>query len=280
MRPGMIQAIKMMKTSMSLIAAIFLLANTLSAREFFAFDNGLNDVAKFEDKAALLAELGFKGIAWRPGRTAEMLAALDKHQLKMFSTYVTLKADHASCLIPETVISEIRALQGRETIVWLNIEGKSTDAVVVPAIQKLCDLCAEIGLKVAIYPHFNCFTDTVSTALRLVKAADRKNLGLTFNLCHFLKQNDPVDLARTIKDAAPHLWLVSISGCDDGDTRSMNWDRLILPLGEGSFPVSKVLAQLDEIGYTGPVGLQCFSIKRPAKEHLSKSMKEWRRLNP
>jgi sugar phosphate isomerase/epimerase len=267
-----------MKNVISFVLVALLLADTLSGREFFAFDNGLNDVAKLEDKAALLAELGYDGIAWRPGQTAEMLAALDKHRLKMFSTYVTLNADQESCPIPEDVISEIKALKGRDTIVWLNVAGNSSDAVVVPAIRKLCDICAEVGLKVALYPHLNSFTDTVTTALRLVKVAERDNLGITFNLCHFLKLFDSKDLAKTIKDAAPHMWLVSINGCDDGDTRNMNWDRLIRPLGEGSFPVSTVLEELDSIGYTGAVGLQCFSIKQPAKDHLAKSAKEWKRL--
>ena len=249
-----------------------------SAREFFAFDNGLTDIKSLDDQAALLAELGYAGIGGRPGKTVEMLAALDKHGLKMFATYVTLTADLEKCPIPDNVVSEIEALKGRETIVWLNVGGKSSDEVVVPAIQKLCDLCAGLKLKVVIYPHVNCYTDTVATALRLVKAAGRGNLGVSFNLCHFLKQNDPADLEKTIKAAAPHLWLVSINGCDSGDTRSMNWDRLIRPLGEGSFRVPKVMKLLDDVEYEGPVGLQCYSIKQPAKNHLAKSMGAWKKM--
>ena len=267
-----------MRSARSIITSAILLANAVSAQPFFAFDNGLNDVKGFDAQAALLAELGYAGIGARPGKHAEMLAALDKHGLKMFATYVTLKATATECPIPDSVVSEIKALKGRETIVWLNVGGKSTDEVVVPAIQKVCDLCAELELKVVIYPHTGCHTDTVATALRLVKAAGRKNLGVSFNLCHFLKQNDPADLGKTIKAAAPHLQLVSINGCDGGDTRKMNWDRLIRPLGEGTFSVSKVMELLGEVGYEGPIGLQCYAIKQPAKNHLAKSMIAWKKM--
>jgi len=267
-----------MKLALSLITSAILLAIPVSAQPFFAFDNGLNDVQGYDAQAALLAELGYDGIGARPGKHGELLAALDKHKLKMFATYVTLKATATECPIPENLVSEIKALKGRETIIWLNVGGKSTDEVVVPAIQKLCDLCAELELKVVIYPHTNCHTDTVVTALRLAKAADRKNLGVSFNLCHFLKQNDPADLEKTIKTAAPHLQLVSINGADGGDTKAMNWDRLILPLGEGTFAVSKVMELLDDVGYKGPIGLQCYSIKQPAKSHLAKSMGAWKKM--
>lgn len=277
-RWGVLSPDRTMKLSLFLITSAVLLVNPLIAQPFFAFDNGLNDVKGFDAQAALLAELGYDGIGGRPGKTAEMLAALDKHGLKMFGTYVTLKASAVECPIPENVVSEIKALKGRETIVWLNVGGKSTDEVVVPAIRKLCDLCAGLDLKVVIYPHVGCYTDTVTTALRLHKAAERKNLGVSFNLCHFLKQNDPGDLEKTIRAAAPHLWLVSVNGADSGDTRSMNWDRLIRPLGEGTFSVAKVMTLLDEVGYKGPVGLQCYAIKQPAKEHLAKSMGAWKKL--
>lgn len=260
------------------ILTVFLLVAQLQARDFFAFDNGLNDVKELDDKAALLAELGYAGVGARPGNHAGWLAALDKHGLKMLATYVTLNADMEKCPIPEKVVSEIRALKGRETYIWLAVNGKSTDEVVVPAIRELCDLCSELGLKVVLYPHVNFHTDTVATALRLLKKADRPNLGLTFNLCHFLKQNDGKELAKTIQDAAPHLWLVSINGADSGDTMKMGWDRLIQPLGGGSFDVSGLMALLDEAGYKGPVGLQCYNVRQPAREHLAESALAWEKM--
>jgi sugar phosphate isomerase/epimerase len=266
-----------MKLPSVFTAFAMLLATPLGARDLHAFDNGLNDIGKLEDKAALLAKLGYAGIAWRPGQTAEMLAALDKNRLKMVATYVMLTAD-MSCAVPPSVIAEIDALKGRDTIVWLTVNGKTTDELVVPAVREVADVAARNGLKVALYPHLNFHTDTMDTTLRIMRKAERPNVGVCFNLCHFLKLEEEADLEKTLREAAPHLMLVSINGADGGETRAMGWDKLIRPLGEGSFDQSKLLRLLDGVGYKGPLALQCFNIKRPAADHLAKSMDAWRVL--
>jgi len=247
-------------------------------RKFFAFDNGLRQADGLNEKAALLVELGYDGIAWRPAKTTEMLQTLDRHGLKMLSTYVTLTANEAECNVPPGVVREIEALKGHDTVVWLAITGKSNDEVVVPVIQQVCDIAAKNSLQVAIYPHVGFYTDTTATALELANKADRHNLGVSFNLCHFLKQNDESDLKRTLHAAADKLLLVSINGADSGATRKMGWDRLIRPLGEGSFDVGQVLDLLDEIGYAGPVGLQCYALPGDDRENLSRSMETWKTL--
>lgn len=268
-----------MKLPAVFAAFVLLLAGPLYARDLHAFDNGLNDIGKLEDKAALLAKLGYAGIAWRPGQTAEMLAALDKHGLKMVATYVVLKADMNACPVPPAVVAEIDALKGRDTVVWLAVTGKSDDAVVVPAVREVAAIAGRNGLKVALYPHTDFHTDTMDAALRILRKADRPNIGVCFNLCHFLKQNDEADLDKSLREAAPHLLLVSLNGADRGDTRSMGWDKLIQPLGEGSFDTAKLLQMLDGVGFKGPVTLQCFNIKLPASDHLRKSMRAWRDLS-
>ena len=45
-----------------------------ATNEFFAMDNGLRDVESIADKAALLSELGYDGVTWRPGTTARATA--------------------------------------------------------------------------------------------------------------------------------------------------------------------------------------------------------------
>lgn len=267
-----------MKLPAILAALTLFLAGPLGARDLHAFDNGLNDIRELEDKAELLAKLGYAGIAWRPGQTADMLAALDKHGLKMVATYVMLTADMKGCPVPAEVTAEIDALKGRETIVWLTINGKTDDAVILPAVREVADVAARNGLKVALYPHLNFHTDTMDTALRIMRKAERPNLGVCFNLCHFLKLGDEADLEKTLREAAPHLMIVSVNGADSGDTKSMGWDKLIRPLGEGSFDNAKLLRLLDGIGYKGPVALQCFNIRRPAADHLGKSIDAWRGL--
>ena len=133
-------------------------------------------------------------------------------------------------------------------------------------------------MKVALYPHYNFKLDTIANCLRFANAVGKDNVGLTFNLCHFLKQNDESKLEETINSIGDKLWLVSINGADSGDTQNMGWDQLIQPLGQGSFDTQSVFTLLDNVGYDGPILLQCYNIPAPDKEHLAKSIHAWKRL--
>jgi sugar phosphate isomerase/epimerase len=251
-------------------------------REFFAFDNGMNQIKTLADKAALLKELGYNGVGWRTGaRAGDMIAALDKHGLRMVSTYVGCKVDADNPTFDERLIAEIEAYKRHKTIIWLNVaRGKNAnDEIAVRLINEVADLVDKAGLKLVLYPHVGCYVETVEDALRLAKKVNRPNVGMSFNLCHFLKTDDEKNLKSALKKAAPHLMLVSINGADSGNTKAMSWDRLIQPLGDGSYNNSKLLKILDEIGYTGPIGLQCYSVPGDDRANLRKSITAWRELN-
>ena len=76
----------------------------------------------------------------------------------------------------------------------------------------------------------------------------------------------------------PHLFLVSINGADPGSTSESSWNHLIQTLDRGSFDISRVLKKLQQLKYTGPIGLQCFAIPGDPSENLERSMKAWRKL--
>ena len=95
-------------------------------------------------------------------------------------------------------------------------------------------------------------------AVRIARKAKRDNVGVMFNLCHFLRVEPKTDLAATLKNAAPFLWRVSTSGAEIGgafggekdtgggresgsdawraymrrQTNTLNWSR-DLPLAQG-----------------------------------------------
>jgi len=56
----------------------------------------------------------------------------------------------------------------------------------------------------------------------------------------------------------------------------MGWDRLIQTLDRGSFDVYQVLVTLRRLGYTGPIGLQCYGVKGDRRENLKRSIGAWR----
>ena len=254
-------------------------AYAIPGRKLSAFDNGLTDVTSVEAQAKLLKELGYDGICTRPNKcTPELLAACDKFGVDVAATYITLPG--TATAIPPAIIKHIERLKGRDTLVWLNIDKpNATVEQALSVIHKVCDLAAANGLEVVLYPHINCRTDTVERTEKLRKLANRDNLGISFNVCHFLAQTDASKLEETIRSIAPNLKLVQVSGANQLDQPRADWNQLILPLDEGDFDVGRVFRTLDEIGYDGPVNLQCYRVPLPAREHLVKSMNAWRKYN-
>ena len=271
-----------MKSIPSTIIALFAIAGALRAeREFFVFDNGLTDVKSAGEQAALLKELGYDGICTRPKHaTNEFLAEMDRHGIRVTATFLSLTTNGDGQSIAPDIADHLRKLKERKPIAWLAIANKNaSDDAAVATIRGVCDLAAENGLEVVLYPHVGFKTDTSTECERLRKLADRPNLGVSFSLCHFLCQEDASGLEATLKTLAPHLKLIQISGADEIPPGNPDWQRLIQPLGQGTFDMRRVIRTLDEIGYKGPVNLQCYQIKQPARQHLATSMVGWKNLN-
>ena len=136
-------------------------------------------------------------------------------------------------------------------------------------------MAGESGLRVALYPHVGFYVARVEDAVRVVEKVDRKNVGVTFNLCHWLKLDEVKSMLPLMKLAMPRLLVVTINGADPEG----GWDRVIQTLDRGSFDTYKFLKTLRQLGYTGPIGLQCYGIKGDARENLTRSMAAWRKLS-
>jgi sugar phosphate isomerase/epimerase len=249
---------------------------------FFAFDNGLPDMTP-EQQASLLKELGYAGIGYTGTQDlARRLKAFDDAGLRVFNLYVgaTIGKDRAA--FDPGIAEAMKLLRGRDVALWLfvapardAVTGSAAEAQAVQVVREVADLAARGGVQVVLYPHTGMYVETTGDAVRIAKAVDRSNVGVTFNLCHFLRVDKPERLERVLTEAAPLLRYVSINGADvDGK----DWPALIRPLDEGSFDVTRVLGLLDRIGYRQPIGLQCYDIKLPPREHLTRSITAWRKL--
>ncbi len=269
-----------------LLAGIAATESAAQPFEFFAFDNGVGrGQLKPEQQAEILAELGFAGIGYTGTQDIPaMLAALDQRGLKFFSTYVAVNLKPDAAPYDAGLPAAIEQLKGRGAVLWVHVLGAPAsttdmDDRAVDILRELATLAQKSGLRIALYPHTGFYVATVQDAVRLAKKVERPNVGASFNLCHFLKLDDEQNIRRVVEGAMPHLFLVSVSGADQGNTKSMGWDRLIQPLGQGDFDVKGVLKILKEIGYKGPVGLQCYGIRGGPLDHLPKSMEAWHKLN-
>ncbi len=248
----------------------------------------------FDQQAALLKELGYDGIAYCGRlplpRLPEMLKAVDDKGLKMYMVYTGVIVEPMKGVdrdkIPYDPILKtvIKQLKGRsETQIWLPIVGgkpraTGQDEHVVRVLREIADLADESGLKVAIYPHINWYVERYEDAIRVAKKVDRKNLGVVFNLSHFMIRDDDTLLEQRLPQAGPLLFGVSINGADHGYRYSPDWKHLILTLDRGDYDLGRVLRTLDKMGYHGPVGIQCHDMTGDPRENLTHSMNGWRKL--
>jgi sugar phosphate isomerase/epimerase len=248
------------------------------AYPFFAFDNGTGrGQLPAAEQARLLAELGYDGIGFSGAKDIpEMLQALDTHRLRMFSIYVGASVGDQGASYDPDLPAACKALAGRDTLIWLTIQGQADDqdAQAVQVVQQVADLAQASGLRVALYPHVGFYVASTEDALRIVNKAQRKNLGVSFNLCHCLRLGGESKIPALLEQALPHLFVVSINGADhEGD-----WDRLIQTLDRGEYDVGALLSLLKKLGYKGPIGLQCYNIPGDVRENLTRSMHAWKKL--
>ena len=271
--------------SLLLLACALLVSSaTLSAapeappaqNAFFAFDNGVGRGSwPPQVQAETLKQIGYAGIGYSgTAHLAERRAAFDTQGLKIFSLYVPCYLDRTPAYAPD-LLDAIEQLSGSGTMIWLTVQGKGNDQQTTRIIQEIADAAQKHSVNVALYPHHGFHVATTGDALRLLKQVDRKNVGVSINLCHELRAGNATKLGDIIVQAAPHLFLVSINGADN---EGPGWDKLIQPLGKGNFDVATLLQQLNTAGYSGPIGLQCYNVKGDKRENLKRSLEAWEEI--
>lgn len=259
-------------------------AAPVDVNPFFAMDTGTRDEfhQSFEQQVEMLRALGYDGMDHTGVENLdEKLHELDWHGLRLFAVYLDVWADREKQWFNEGLGAAIQQLKGRDVVLWVPIRSNDFEAsdttgdeYAVNIVQDIADLAAQADVQVALYPHSFFLMETIDDALRIAQKANRPNVGVTFNLCHWLR-TDNSDLESTLTEAAPYLKMVTINGADyEGE-----WDRLIQPLGRGEFDVSHVLNILNKIEYNGPIGLQGYGIGGDVAENLQQSMRAWSQMN-
>jgi sugar phosphate isomerase/epimerase len=253
---------------------------------FFALCVGTHD-AKYRtpgDQARLLKELGYAGTAhvWLDG-VEEAVKAADDNGLKLFQIYIRASLAADGPKYDPRLKRTIESLKGRDTILGLLIQGKprsteENDPQAVQIVREIADMAEESGIRVALYPHVGDWIERVEDAVRVAKKVDRKNVGVTFNLCHWLAVDDRKNMRPLMELAMPHLFVVTVNGSNRNVSRSQR-QGWIQPLDRGTYDVGKFIRALRKLGYSGPVGLQCYGIKGDVRENLKGSIDAWRKFS-
>ena len=270
------------------ISLLILGCSVYAATPFFPFCIDWHDTKKrgFEEQAAMLKELGYDGVGhiWLP-KVAERIESLDAVGLKLFQITVAVNiAPQAKTPYDEQQFKDVLALiKGRHVQFCLLIGGfkpgdPAGEARGVEILRHMSDLARDSGAQLLIYPHVGNWTERIEFACTIAEKVDRPNVGVMFNLCHWLRADPSRDYRPLLQKALPRLWAVSINGADMHDDKP-GWSHYIQPLDAGNFDMLAFLRTLKELGYSGPIGLQCFGIGGDTREHLARSIAAWHKLN-
>jgi len=256
---------------------------------FFAMDTA----ARLEpaECAQVLADLGYAGLGGRPATAKAHSAALKAKGLVFFNGYHVTNFSHAQTAMSadlKKAVDDLASAGG--SVLWLGINKvdfpmgiklppEYGDTIVVPQLRQLLAYAKPKGVKISLYPHGGFWAEKFEVCGRVAEKVDDKALGVTFNLCHWLKiegsERDPLPL---IKEALPRLNFITINGADTGDTQKLGWDKLIQPLGRGSYDVASLVTKVRRAGYRGPFGFQGYGIKMDPKELLKETMEGWQKV--
>lgn len=276
--------------SLSLLLGAALLAPAVAGQPsgaktnaFFPFCCDTHDAKQrtLEQQATLLKELGYDGIGhlWL-NNIPERLKTLDDAGLKLFQITMTVDLTPGKPAYDPKFKEIMPLLKGRGVQFLLLMNGlkpsdPAGDARAVEIIREMAAVASDSGAQILLYPHSNNWMERLEDAVRVAGKVDRPNVGVMFNLCHWLRVSKDRNYKPLLAQAMPRLWAVSICGADEFDDKP-GWSHYIQPLGRGSFDMPAFLKTLRQLGYTGPIGLQCFGIAGDARDHLAESIKVWR----
>ena len=277
------------------ILLILICSNSLLAQkvknEFFALHNiirGDSTYNTFDKQVELVKNADFDGIEINQIESFDgMKSALDQFQFKGSYFYVKLQLGDP---IDNRLESAINKLKGTNTIIAPYIladtkrfkpNSPEGDSEAIKLLQLISMWSKKSGLQVAIYPHFSFYVERTDHALQLAQKVNRKNVGLSFNLCHWLATTsltERTDLKNHLKELKPYLKMMTISGAYDVISQKKTiFDDYILPLGTGNFDTYDLVKfMVKTIKYKNPIGVQCYNIKGNKPQLIKNTMSVWK----
>jgi sugar phosphate isomerase/epimerase len=279
-----------------LIFLLFLLPIAAPAQrvnnQFFALHNiirGDSVYDTFDEQVALVKGAGFEAIEINSLDHFEgMKAALDQHQFPGAYFYLKVRLE-PPYLDPRTE-GYLRQLKGSKTIVAPFVVSESkryapssngADTLAVRLLRQVADWAGESGLQVAIYPHVFFYVERTDHALALARQIDRPNVGLSFNLCHWLATTPAPERAALkthLKTLRPYLKMMTICGANDvpiPEAASL-WKQYILPLGTGTFDTYELIRYgVRDLKFNGPIGVQCYAIQADKPQLIRNTVAVW-----
>ena len=274
---------KSIATTILLVSTLAHLSAKTETWPVYAFQNGVH-FKTTQKRVKVLKELGYDGIGSAKLSQSvlplpQRLKLYDDAGLKLFSFYVGGRLGSKGHSYGKEISQAIKDLKGRETILELFVHGSkkaNTDEQAVAFVREIADQAKESGLRLVLYPHAGNYVDTLGSAVRVARKCKRENVGVMFNLCHYLKVEPKTDLKAARTEAKPLLGQVSTCGAQKGGN---SWGQLIQTLDRGSYDQKALFQMLRELGFQGNVGFQCYAIRGDSRDNLKRSIGAWNKLS-
>lgn len=218
----------------------------------FAYDYRAEHVPTFEEEILALKKFNIELTAWWfPGSLNEeakmTLALFEKHR----------------------VTPQLWVMGGGDVKMSKDDEDRFIESE-VNRLRPIAEAGHRIGCSLALYNHGGWF-GVPENMVRLVKAIDRPNVGIVYNLHH---AHDQIDrLPEVLQLLKPYLLALNVNGM------ATNGDQIgkkILIIGEGDRD-TQVFRQISESGYSGPIGILNHT-QEDAHQRLDKNIKGLQKL--
>ena len=245
---------------------------------------------KWSDPAAqisILAERGYDSVMLSLKADPKRWKMLPAYLKAMKKHKIRLAAIHAGFFIedgtyPQVIKDNLPLLKDTKVVLVPSVSSrKKMDrkdpkavAMAVKILREMSDDAKEFGLGgVAPYMHIRNWIETIDDNVRIVKAVDRRNVGVMFHLHHWQAVgNRSLDkLREDLVKAKPYLMIVVIQGTDkDKATHKI--------LGEGSFDMAPLVRMLREIDYQGPLGTMGYKQSGDVPGKLKRAYLAWEKV--
>lgn len=151
------------------------------------------------------------------------------------------------------------ALGGRSlNVVWA-LPQRVPEALLVEAFAAVCDRAVRHGLLVHIEFLPWAQVDTIETALRIVRLADRRNGGVLFDSWHHFRSGVDNALLATLPGACIQAIQLNDAPLLAGENLvEETMQRRLLP-GDGAIALVEILHALATAGCDAPLGVEVFS---------------------
>lgn len=171
------------------------------------------------EQAAMLHKLGFDGAAyplWLGDQLDKNLETLDRAGLALHMVETATDLRRPDRPWDPQLPAAIARLKGRPVTICVPLFGlepgdpQGMDPA-VKILRELAGFAAKSGLRVSVYNHVDHWTERIPFALEVAKRVDRPNVGVNFNLCHWLKVEGPRDYRPLIRQNADKIFTVTFA---------------------------------------------------------------------